>query len=256
LPVTTAVAVRVIANGGKFLGADIGGAQVTIHNAVTGELLASGPTAGGSGDIWQIMVEPRSRTQPIPTDGASAFMAQITTDDCNPVQLRITATGPGAGLQSTATASATRWIVPGLTEAGSNPVVWNCLLELPGLIVQVMEPATHSNIAALPQTINFTVNVAMMCGCPIDNSMDTDGSHTFPNPWPVNDFAVGAMILLNGLCVEQVTFDFDAAAKAPGHFTGSWKMKEPGFYTATVFAYQISTGNTGTGVVSFFNIPS
>jgi hypothetical protein len=251
--IETTIAVRVIAKGGKFLGADIGGATVTIHNAVTNELLASGVTSGGSGDIWQIMIEARTRTQSIPTDGASVFMAQITSPNCQPIPLHISATGPGAGLQSSATTSTTQWVVPGVTDAGGNPVVYDCLLELPGLIVQVLEPATHLNITQLPQVIAFSANVAMMCGCPIDNNTNTDGTHTFANPWPVNDFKVGAQIVLNNKVADTITLDFDAA-NSPGRFTGKWAMTQPGFYTATVYAYQLSTGNTGTAVVSFFMI--
>ena len=38
----------------------------------------------------------------------------------------------------------------------------------------------------------------------------------------------------------------------PGRYTGPRQMVTPGFYTGYVYAYQISTGNTGTGVFSFF----
>ncbi len=40
---------RVIARGGKFLGDDIGGAQVTIRDVLYGELLAFGRTQGRVG---------------------------------------------------------------------------------------------------------------------------------------------------------------------------------------------------------------
>src|SRR5262245_59443214 len=53
-PQTTAgvpakVSVLTIANGGKFLGDDIGGAMISIRDARTQELLAAGRTHGGSG---------------------------------------------------------------------------------------------------------------------------------------------------------------------------------------------------------------
>ena len=47
----TRLTVRVQARGGKFLGDDIGGAVVTIRDAQTGELFATGTTAGGSGSL-------------------------------------------------------------------------------------------------------------------------------------------------------------------------------------------------------------
>jgi hypothetical protein len=255
--IKTKIIVRVIAKGGKFLGDDISGSLITIHHAGTKELLASGQTKGGSGDIWELMIQPRPRTVPIPVDGASVFEATISTTDYSPVPLLITATGPGAGLQSASTVSATQWMVPGLkVNSTDEPVVFTCELELPGLLVQIMEPPTHLNIGgALPQTIPLTANVAMMCGCPIDNGTDTDGTHTFPNPWQVDDFNVGCTITCEGKPAEQVQMIFDIA-NAPGRYTGQWQMKTPGFYTCHIYAYQLSTGNTGCATVSFFKIPA
>lgn len=249
------LAVRVIAKGGKFLGDDISGATVTVRHAQTGELLASGQTKGGSGDLWNIMINPHTRTEPIPDTGASIFLATIKSSTNTPIPLLITATGPGAGLQSTATTSTTQWIMPGVAN-GNNTITYSCLLELPGLIVQVMEPATHLNITqALPQTVSFTINVAMMCGCPIDNNIDTDTyknkKYTFPNPWPVDDFVVGCYIICNEKQVAHFLLNFDKA-NAPGRYTGQWQMQTPGFYTGHVYAYQKSTGNTGIGTISFF----
>ena len=252
--IKTPVAVRVIAKGGKFLGDDIGGALVTIHHARTGELLASGRTRGGSGDLWAIMIQPRARTVPIPAAGASVFAAEIATKEAAPVPLLITARGPGAGLQSMGVVSATQWIVPGLREPGTRaPVTFTCLLELPGLIVQVMEPATHTNVTKLPQPVDFRVNVAMMCGCPIDDGTDTDGTHTFPNPWRVEDFVVGGTIRCAGQPDQRLALQFDPA-KSPGRFAGRWVMKKKGFYECDISAYQRSTGNTGTATVSVFSV--
>src|SRR5258708_26722047 len=64
-PVTTKFAVRVIARAGKFLGDDIGGAEVVIRDVRTGELLAHGRTHGGSRPT-SLMTTPLQRTQPIP----------------------------------------------------------------------------------------------------------------------------------------------------------------------------------------------
>ena len=47
--IQTQIDVRVIAKDGKYLGDDIGGALVSIHDVRTGELLARGRTSGGSG---------------------------------------------------------------------------------------------------------------------------------------------------------------------------------------------------------------
>lgn len=253
---TTPLAIYVIAKGGKYLGNDISGATVTVRHTITQELLATGLVQGGSGDLWHLMIESRPRTTPLPTKGASVFIAEISSNDNTPIPVTIEATGPGAGLQSVARVSTQQWIVPGLIDNAGNPIVYTSTLELPGLIVQVMQPPTHLNVTQpLPQTINFEVNVAMMCGCPIDSNQDTDGSHTFPNPWNPNDFMVGCFISCQGQPTQQIQLNFDASC-APGRFTAQWTMVTAGFYSGHFYAYQISTGNTGTATVSFFQIGS
>src|SRR5690348_14220047 len=105
--IPTTITVRVIAKGGKFLGDDIGGAQVTIRDAQTGELLVSGMTQGGSGNTAEIMQTSRERGVPIPTDMASAFTTTLLLDRPRPIE--VTAYGPLAGLQSANKVSATQW---------------------------------------------------------------------------------------------------------------------------------------------------
>ena len=265
--IITPITVRVIANSGKFLGADIGGAIVTIHNEETGELLATGETSGGSGNTWEMMLQPRTRQQTVPTANASSFSTVLTTTSNAPLHLRISAIGPVAGLQSKARASVTQWIVPGLTDPQNyNSITWNCLLELPGLLVQVMQPVNHLNITTLPASIDFVVDVAMMCGCPIDNNQSIPnpvniGPPTFVNPWPSPDFIAGCLIINNGVTVDNISLQFDSTpGTPPGQYTGSWIMpasnpQEAQFFTGSVYAYQLSTGNTGTGTVSFFYTP-
>jgi hypothetical protein len=83
----------------------------------------------------------------------------------------------------------------------------------------------------------------MMCGCQI-----ADGQ-----PWIPSDFAVTAAIGPVGQPAEEtVTLCFPGSA--PSLFTGSWTLPagSSGFYQAVVTAVQNSTGNTGTGTVTFF----
>ena len=254
LQINTQMAIRVLAKGGKFLGDDVAGALVTVRHAVTNELLASGHVKGGSGNIYELMIEARNRQEPLPVDGASIFVANIKSNDYTPIPVIVTANGPGAGLQSMITVSSMQWIVPGLVNPLTKlPVVYNCLLELPGLIVQAMKPATHFNVTSLPHVINIEVNVAMMCGCPIDNNVIQLNGNTFPNPWPVNDFFVSCEIASEGKVIQRIQLLFDEA-NSPGRFIGQWTMPTPGFYTANITAYQLSNGNTGCATISFFNI--
>jgi hypothetical protein len=250
----TPVTVRALARGGKFLGDDIGGALVAIHHAQTGALLADGRIAGGSGDLWNVMEAPINRTQSIPTAGASAFIVKLRLTSPDPVPLQISVTGPGAGLQSATTVTVTQWVTPGLLDGNGQPFMNQCQVELPGLLLQVLEPASHTNLASLPQSIPLRANVAMMCGCPIDNNTVTDGTHSFPNPWPVSDFNVWVRMVAGGVPVDTVALVYDVS-NTPGLFTGTYQMTKPGFYEAQFTALQLSTGNVGTGTVSFFNIP-
>lgn len=232
----TQITVRVIAKGGKFLGADIGGSLVTIRNAQTGELLAKGTTSGGSGNTKEIMQTPRLRGTAIPTDMASEFAASFAIDE--PLLLEVTAYGPLGGLQSSNKVSAMQWMVPGKDITGGDGL----LLEIPGLLVQVLEPATHLGLPSLPYEIKFAANVTMMCGCPISPG----------GIWDSSDFEVGAQILLKGKIIDEVAFQYAGQAS---QFTGSWTAKDYGYYEAIVFAYQPDSGNTGMGRVAFFFMP-
>lgn len=230
---STRLAVRVIAKGGKFLGDDVGGARVTVRDLATGALLASGIVSGGSGDTGGIMTTPRSRATPIPVSGASSF--DVTLAISEPTRVEITAEGPGGGLQSTARVSGTYWLLPGHDMTDGDGV----LLELPGLLVQVMEPATHSALGTLPQTVPLVANVTMMCGCPIATA----------GPWPASEFDVTATIRRAGEVVVTVPLSF---TDTTSRFAGEWTATEPGFYVADVTATQHGTTNTGAGRVTFF----
>lgn len=230
----TKITVRVIAKDGKFLGADIGGSLVTIHDVQTGELLAKGYTTGDSGNTTEIMNTPRTWGTPIPTDSASGFTAQLDLDE--PVLIEATAYGPLGGLQSAHKVSATQWVMPGKDITNGDGL----LLVLPGLLVQVLEPPTHLSYNQVPTTIPISANVTMMCGCPI-------GPGSVPD-WSEANFTVGAQIRKNGKVVADVKLGYESQSR----FTGSYTVKDKGFYEAIVYAYQPGNGNTGLGRVTFF----
>jgi hypothetical protein len=66
--VQTKITVRVIAQGGKFLGDDVGGAQITIRDLDSGAVLATGFTHGGSGPDT-LVTQPIARSRPFPIPG-------------------------------------------------------------------------------------------------------------------------------------------------------------------------------------------
>jgi hypothetical protein len=234
----TQVDVRVIAKGGKYLGNDIGGALVTIEDVQTGELLARGTTNGGSG-VQTLMEICVTRSEVLTVAEASVFTATLDLD--GPRLIRVTAYGPLAAQQSANTVSLTQWVYPGRNITGGEKG-GGFLLEVPGLVVQVLNPPTHSLPAEAPKEIQIRANVTMMCGCPI--GPDTD--------WKPEEFKVTAAIkgpddYSVGFALK---FDEHAPFGMPSQFARDWRVpknKTSGLqiYEITVSAFQPKTGNTG-----------
>lgn len=235
--ILTDIDVRVIAKGGKYLGDDIGGALVTVRDVHTGELLASGQTAGGSGEnnLMDICV---TQSEVLPTDGASVFSFSLDLDE--PRLIRVKAYGPLAAPQSANTAVLTQWIYPGKNITGGKSG-GGFLLELSGLIVDVVNPPVHFKPETAPPSIEIRAAVAMMCGCPIGVA-----------PWNPEDFEVMAVISEVGGTTTEIKLDYDTNApyNAPSQFFAEWQVPknttdQPLIYAITVYAYQQINGNTG-----------
>jgi hypothetical protein len=239
----TPLTVRVIARGGKFLGDDIGGALITVRDAQTGEILASGRTHGTSGPAT-VMTQPLLRTMPIPTidstvnPPAEACHFDVELDLKAPRLLEISAYGPLGAMQGAHTVTTTHWIYPGKSQTVGDGLV----LEIPGLLVQILSPPTHWMPTTLsPPLIEIQANVTMMCGCPI----------TPANVWPPQDFEVTATIRENDAVVAEFPLTFDVSVPYPSQFIGSWTAPAPGIYELTIAAYQTTSGNTGLNVATF-----
>jgi hypothetical protein len=238
--IPTKITVRVIARDGKFLGDDIGGALVTIRDVHSGELLVSGRTHGGSGPA-ALMTTPQTRNQPIPTQApdndACRFDATLLLT--GPRLLELSAYGPLAAQQSANRVTATTWIYPGKDIApGDGRREDGFLLEIPGLVVQVLGPPAHY-FPSKPdpnEVIPILANVTMMCGCPIGATS---------SPWPYTDFEVVATVLHNGT-QRDFPLQFESDAPAPSQFrTMQWIPGDYGVFEIAVHAWQKSTGNTG-----------
>lgn len=250
---TTPLTIRVQARGGKFLGDDIGGASVTVRDALTGSLLASGVTRGDSGTLVSadqvtpaqiaaasksVVVTPGSSPAVnwlVAASTTSSFVAELAID--RPTFLEISAFGSLGGLQTAHRVATSRWLVPG----ESPPAEPGFVVEIPGLLVQVMEPATHSSLPGVGVEVPIVANVTMMCGCPINCG----------EPWLPDDFEVQALVRVVG-SDEVTAVPLSFAGTAPSLFQGSYTVEQPGFYEASIAAVQRSTGNTGSGTVTFF----
>jgi hypothetical protein len=256
-PSTTTMLVRVQAKGGKFLGDDVGGAEVTIRNARTGERLAGGFVRGDSGTLqagYAANASPLTIVTPgnppngaptvhwlVPDASTSVLTAELSL--ASPTLLRVEIYGPMGGLQSAQRVVSTTWAVPG-QDIDQGP---GFVVELPGLVVQVQEPATHLNLSAVPAPVQFKVNVTMMCGCPIAAN----------EPWLPGDFTVTAAVGLVGKAAQApaTIVPLLFAETQPSLFLGEYVVTEPGYYQAAVTAVQQSTGNVGAGTVTFFVTP-
>lgn len=235
--VPTRVVVLVIANGGKFVGDDIGGALVTVRDARSQEVLASGRTRGGSG-LPNLPTIEVTRLQEIPEEEASRFEATLLLDA--PRLVEVTAYGPLAAQAAAAQATTTTWLLPATTAADANRIV----LSLRGLIVQVLAPPTHFlPTVAAPLPIALRANVTMMCGCPIGPTY----------PWRPEEYQVQATIQdpAGGRHVVPLAFDTAAPDGAPSQFVATWTAPTAGIYEVVVTAHQPIHDNTGADRVTF-----
>lgn len=247
----TKITVRVQAKGGKFLGDDIGGALVTIRDSRTGAILASGAARGDSGTL-KSDYSPNASQSAIITPGArspiqwlhaaattSRFDATLQLD--RPTLVEISAFGPVGGLQTAHGVSTKQWMIPG-QHITSGP---GFVVELPGLVVQVLEPPTHLELPFVPARVELLANITMMCGCQIAEG----------GAWIPKDFDVFADIGLAGSsATTRVPLSHDKQPSS--RFGGAFEMQEAGYYLAGLTAIQKSTGNTGTAQVTFYYEPT
>lgn len=234
--VPTAIDVRVLASGAKFIGSSVGGATVLLHDARTGELLVEGVTAGGTGNTKRIMSEAHRRNRVLSTPDAAKFHAVLDID--SPREILVTARGPLGAPQAMAEASTRLWLLPGVDRTAGDGV----LLELTGLIVAPVSPSFLSN-ATVGKTMPLDVRVMMLCGCPI-----TPGGL-----WDADDFFVTVHILDPEGHERVMPL---APADRPSLFAGGFMPKTPGVYRLRWIALQKSIGNVGHALTTLIVRPS
>lgn len=227
----TRVDVRVISKGAKFIGTSMGGAEILIEDAETGQLLARGKTAGTTGDTEKIMVRSAKHHAPVSTADAAVFRAKLKLDE--PRKIKVTARGPLAQPQATGTVTATQWIVPGKHVTGGDALT----LEMPGLVVDVLDPPAHRKFSQPVDVVPLKVNVTMMCGCPIE----PDGL------WDANRLEVKAIVKRDGKKISEVPFQY---AGTTSQFAAKLKAPQPGTYEITVYAHEPDNGNTGVDMTT------
>ncbi len=229
--VPTAVDVRVLSLGAKFIGSSMGGVEIVLRDVETGAILAKGLTEGGTGDTAKIMAG-GGRNAAVSTADAAVFRAKIDIDE--PRRIRVEARGPLAQPQAAVRVTSEQWILPGRGMTAGDG--W--LLEMPGLVVDAVEPAAHEVVPGKPATRRIGVNVALMCGCPI-----TPGGL-----WDAARFDVRASVRKAGASPVDVPLLY---AGRTGYFAADVPLTGSGAYLVTVSAVDSKTGATGVDRTSF-----
>lgn len=219
----TDIIVRAKSKDAKFIGTSMGGAFVTITEVKTGEVLAEGVTEGSTGDTQKLVVDPVERYELLSTPGAAKF--ETTLNLSEPVFVTIKAVAPNAKKQAHVESSTQLWLIPGKDISGDG-----IILEIPGFVVDVLNPQTHQTVN--DKQIEIRANIVMMCGCPT-----SDGGL-----WDSSEYEIKAMIKKDGKMVESVPLTFTGQTST---FSANYTAPENGVYEITVYAYHDKTGNTG-----------
>jgi len=229
----TKLTIRAKAKDAKFIGSSIGGALVLVRSAMTDELLAKGITSGSTGNTTLIMKTAHERGKPLSDEKTAGFTATLDIEE--PTLVTIEVTAPINQKQAAITATKQVWVIPGKDVLGDGIVV-----EVPGFVVDVLYPQTHSRIslASLEDgQLPLKANVVMMCGCPTSNG----------GIWDAEQYEVAAIVKKDGEKVGTVEL---AVEDQVNTFEGSWKADGGGLYEFTIYAFDPITGNSGVDKVN------
>ncbi len=213
----TEVTVRAQAKDAKFIGESMGSVAITLTDAATGKVLASGVTMGGTGDTAKLVTSPRVRGQAVAGPADAKFTATLNID--HPTLVTATAKGPMGKGDAAITATSQMWLLPGKAVGGDGWVI-----ELPGLVV---EP-TLSTAGGL----TVTAKVTLMCGCAISPGTTWDADH----------YEVIATVMQGTRVVKTVPLPY---AGTTSTFAAPVAGLAAGAYRVVITAHNSRTGNTG-----------
>lgn len=227
----TDITVRVIARGAMFVGDIVDGAQVTISDAVSEEVLAQGITKGQAGDAKRIMAVARTRGEPFAKETDASFSATLELDE--PRHVQVTAFGPLQRRESATKTSMTQWIVPGRHLTGGDGWV----IELAGFFVQGDMAASSVSRAEAAAGVTVEAEVVPMCGCPVKPDFY----------WDAGSYEVAALVKRGETRIGRYPLHY---ADTASDFAGTFPIELPGLYDITVYAYDPLSGNTGVDRLS------
>jgi hypothetical protein len=219
--IETHVQVHVLAHDAKLIGDHVGGARVTIMDAATGEVLATGVTTGATGDTHLIMQSAHERGAPLfDTPGAAGFRASFRLT--HPTMVEIAATGPLNYPQAIAHASKTLLLEPG-ADIGGNGIV----LDLQGLIVEVLDAPPGS----VDGGVTVRARVRMLCSCPTEPG----------GLWVIE--RVTARLMDGNDVVAEAPLEYAGETSV---YSGTVRAPRPGAFTLVVSAADTDAANYGT----------
>lgn len=228
----TDIEVRVLARGAKFLPGFRDSVRITLRDADTGQVLATGFTQGGTGNTGRILTGERGTIRQVDEDGAAVFRTTLDIDRAH--RVRLEAEGPLHQPQASARVTSTQWVLPGrhITQGDG----W--LVEMPGLIVDLSTPLAHTYLPA-GEPVELFAGITMLCGCGIRPGW----------PWEPDALEVEAWAYRDGDAVGQVSLDY---AGDTSRFAGRFTPDEPGTYEIEIRAWAPQWNNAGVARTSIF----
>ena len=218
----THIVVRARSLDAKFIGDHTGGVHVTLTDATTGQVLASGDISGGTGDTARIMKTPLQRGQVLSDAKTAGFAA--TLDLTQPTLIRLEARGPLGKPAAAITVSSMMWVAPGHDVMGDGWVV-----TFPGLVVEPQLKRLADGRTAV------VASVTMMCGCPISQN----------GVWDASDITVTAQ----GLGPDAKEAVILHPGSEPSTFSATLNGPIPKTAKIRVVAVQKSTPNVGVAEI-------
>ncbi len=180
-----------------------------------------------------IMKAPKDRYTKIADEGAAKFEGRL--DISEPIFVRIEVLAPMNHKQSQVSAVTELWLLPGKHIIGDGVI-----LEIPGFIVDALQPRTHQfiKLSTLDQSkLKVQANVVMMCGCLIDKG----------GVWNSDSMEVQVTVKRNGEVLKHEMMQFIS----PNLFETTTTIPSPGEYEMIISAYDPNSGNTGVDKVNF-----
>lgn len=221
----TPITVRVIAHDAKLIGSSMGGVDITITDQSTGTLLASGQTAGGTGDTKLLVLNDKSRYGKISTPGSAAF--RTTLDLIKPIYAEIKATFHTAYAGHPITMTQTQWLIPGKEMTGDG-----IILDMPGFAMRIQHPLPHQSVSLTRENdARIDLFMIMLCGCPISPG----------GTWDSDPMEVEALVYEGKEFIRSISFTNEET----NHFTADLSGLKSGSYEVFVSAYDPRSKNTG-----------